>query len=177
MYFLILVHFCLQIAWLCMHNRFAWTFICCLHFYLSYYFCFWPCNCQISNAIFCVVVFWHFSDCVHMCAHDCLCACLVDSFAFWHYTYIFLFALFFCRGFLICFIVFFGKLIIFECFNYFAGFVGVVVPIWADNLLQNSVLVAFRDSNVHNSGQGTSFCEVSVFFVAFFFCISFDWFF
>ena len=34
--------------------------------------------------------------------------------------------------------------------------------------MQNSVVVAFHDSNVHNSGQGTSFCEVSAFFVAFF---------
>ena len=113
----------------------------------------------------CILAF--FRLCSYMCTR--LFVCLFGWFFRFLALYIHMLVCFiFCRGFLICFIVFFVKLIIFECFNYFADFVGVAVPIWADNVLQNSVLVAFHDFNVHNLGQGTSFCEVSAFFVAFF---------
>ena len=82
-HFAILMSFCVQTAWLHMCNRFVPPFFLCLHFYLSFYFFRGVCNCQISDVIFYIIVFWHFPDCVHMCVHDCFCAWLIGSFAFW----------------------------------------------------------------------------------------------
>ena len=78
-----------------MRTRFVCTFFHCLHFYLRCCFSFLACNCQISDAIFCIMVFWHFSDCVHMCVAHFFVHFLAWLFAFSHCTYIPLFSLFF----------------------------------------------------------------------------------
>ena len=92
----------------------------------------------------------------------CLLVCVLAVYIYLNVCLIF------CSGFVICVIVFFGKLAIFAFFNFFAGFVGAVAVILANNRCRNSVLFAFRASNVCNVAQRNSFCDVSAFCYCFF---------
>ena len=76
--------------------------------------------------------------------------------------------LIFCSGFVVCLIVFFGKLVIFACLNYFAGFIGVIGSISEDYLLRNSVFFSLCSSNIRILEHGNSFCGGSAFFLIFF---------
>ena len=81
-----------QIEWLHIQNRFVYTLFRCLNFSLRCFFVSLICNCQISNAIFCIIVFWHCSDCVHMCITQLFVRFLAWFLAFWHCVYIRLFS-------------------------------------------------------------------------------------
>ena len=124
------MHFWLQIAWLWMNNRFVCTFNWCLHFSLRCFCFFLVCNCQISDAIFRIVVFWHFSDCVHMCIAHLFVRVLAWLFAFWYCMHIRLFTLFFAIVLCIIYLFFFAKFLRFVLFVFLQTNPGVTSSIY-----------------------------------------------